>query len=197
MKFFKVLKVRWIMKKNSLLTLGLGLCLVAGQLSAQNQGLMDKQTDNSLSVSNLKDLSNNFAKHFPGPYVLEKDNLETIGKNKVPHLRSSSDEILNNNQKVIAFAARNNANVSIYAKVGDEFVRISTSFKRRDGSTARGTALDHESPAYQNLSKDMGFTGKMMVHGKEYLVKYDPIKDKRGNIVGAFLVAVPSSNAVN
>ena len=40
---------------------------------------------------------------------------------------------------------------TIFARQDDEFIRISTSLKKEDGSRAMGTRLDHKHPAYALL----------------------------------------------
>lgn len=183
------------MKKQVLLSLSTVMFLFSAQLSAQTATMEKKQqTSNDQAVAHVKKLSNDFINNFHGPYTVSEEDSEMIGSRKVPQLSSNSGDILNNNPKVNNFSARNHVYTSIFVKSGDEFIVISTPLKREKGPGARGTILDHENPAYQNLSKGLGFTGKGVLFGKDFIVKYDVIKDKKDKVVGALMVAVPLFN---
>lgn len=174
------------MKNKLLFTFALGTCLFGSALSAQSVVTTQQSNMNQEAMNNVKDLANQFARNFPGPYSKNEEQMDAIGDSKVPKLLSGN-EILNNNPKTAAFAERNRSAAVIFAKIGDEYIVVSA-----DRSFKRGDKLDRNSPAFQNLSQGMGFTGKINLAGKDYLAKYDLLKDKRGNVVGAFLVATPA-----
>jgi methyl-accepting chemotaxis protein-2 (aspartate sensor receptor) len=183
------------MKKQLLFALST-IFLLNGQISAQ-PATIDKHaqaTNEDKNVAQIKSLSNEFINHFHGPYTVSEENAETFGEKRVPQLNAAGGEVLNNNPKVGPFAARNHVYATIFAKSGDEFIVISTPLKREKGPGARGTALDHDHPAYKNLSKGLGFTGKITLFGKDFIAKYDVIKDRKDNVVGAVMVAKPLFN---
>lgn len=142
--------------------------------------------------ADIKNLSAAFAQKFAGPYEMDPHQTEKIGEKTVPLIRGNQ-VTLNNNPELQTFASRNNANATIFVKVGDEFVRTATNLVNPQGVNARGTILDHDSPAYKNLIAGNSFTGKVVVYGQEYNTKYDLIKDKKGRVIGAFLVATRTS----
>ena len=72
------------------------------------------------------------------------------------------------NSIVEAVAKSNGGAATIFAKSGNEFVRVATTLKKEDGSSAVGTALDANSAAVTKLSKGEPYYGDAKVFGKPY-----------------------------
>ena len=67
---------------------------------------------------------------------------------------------------------------TVFAKKGDDFVRITTSLKKEDGKTrAVGTMLGKAHPGYAKLLNGEEYTGKASLFGRDYMTKYVPIKN--------------------
>lgn len=79
-------------------------------------------------------------------------------------------------------------NVTIFQ--GD--IRVSTSVKKEDGSRAVGTRMS-ENVAQTTLTEGQSFFGKADVAGIWNQAAYEPIKDAKGEIIGAFFVGVPNT----
>ena len=95
---------------------------------------------------------------------------------------------LNNNfLKVDAFTNLTGAVATIFALNGDDFVRISTSLKKEDGSRAMGTMLGKTSPAYESIMKKQKYIGSAMLFGKNYITVYAPIIEN-DKIVGILFI---------
>src|SRR5262245_2381749 len=75
---------------------------------------------------------------------------------------------------------------SIFVKSGDQYVRVATTLKKEDGSSAVGTALDANSPAAAKLNNGEAYYGDATVFGKSYDAGYEPIKDSSGTVIGAY-----------
>jgi len=80
---------------------------------------------------------------------------------------------------------------SIFLKSGDQYVRVATTLKKEDGSSAVGTALDANSPALAKLNNGAPYYGEATVFGETYNAGYEPIKDASGAVVGAYFVGFP------
>ncbi|KEZ97750.1 chemotaxis protein [Xanthomonas vasicola pv. vasculorum NCPPB 895] len=81
-------------------------------------------------------------------------------------------------------------NATIFSRVGDDFVRISTNITNADGSRAVGTVLDPNSKAAGKLRNGESFSGVLDVLGNPYVARYEPIfagNDKR--VIGALAIA--------
>ncbi|HEY0941374.1 MAG TPA: Cache 3/Cache 2 fusion domain-containing protein [Steroidobacter sp.] len=91
------------------------------------------------------------------------------------------------------FTAQSGVTATIFVKSDADFVRISTSIKKQNGERALGTALNHAHPAYSRLMAGQSYVGYAMLFGTQYLTQYDPIKDARGQVIGALYVGIDVS----
>lgn len=80
---------------------------------------------------------------------------------------------------------------TIFVKAGNEFVRVATTVKKEDGSSAVGTALDATNPAVAKINKGEAYYGDATVFGKAYVAGYEPIKDASGAVIGTYFVGQP------
>jgi hypothetical protein len=92
------------------------------------------------------------------------------------------------NSIVEALVSKDGGAASLFAKNGDQYVRVATTLKKEDGTSAVGTALDAKSPAYAKLSAGEAYYGDATVFGKAYDAGYEPIKDASGAVIGAYFV---------
>lgn len=84
---------------------------------------------------------------------------------------------------------------TVFVRDGDEFLRITTSLKKEDGSRAYGTALDKSHPAYELLKQGKAFTGFATLFGKDYMTHYEPvIKDNK--VIGASFIGYDASKEI-
>ncbi|PPV10655.1 HAMP domain-containing protein [Xanthomonas axonopodis pv. vasculorum] len=87
-------------------------------------------------------------------------------------------------------------NATIFSRVGDDFVRISTNITNADGSRAVGTVLDPNSKAAGKLRNGESFYGVIDILGNPYVTRYEPIfadNDKR--VIGALAIAYKADTA--
>jgi methyl-accepting chemotaxis protein len=75
---------------------------------------------------------------------------------------------------------------TLFAWDGHDFVRISTSVMKPDGTRAAGTVLDPRGKAFAALSHGQPFEGVVDILGVPYVTEYEPMNDIRGNLVGAW-----------
>ncbi len=80
---------------------------------------------------------------------------------------------------------------TLFAKNGNEFVRVATTVTKEDGSSAAGTPLDPKSPATAKINAGESYYGDAKVFGKPYDAGYEPIKDASGAVIGAYFVGQP------
>lgn len=76
---------------------------------------------------------------------------------------------------------------TLFAREGQDFVRIATNVKTAEGQRAVGTVLDPQSQAYAMLSKGQPFYGQVDILGAPYLTGYEPILEN-GKVIGAWYV---------
>jgi methyl-accepting chemotaxis protein-2 (aspartate sensor receptor) len=77
---------------------------------------------------------------------------------------------------------------TVFSRKGDDFVRVTTSLKKQDGSRAMGTLLDRNHPAYKLIIAGQTYTGPAVLFGKPYMTHYEPIKDPVAGVIGIFFI---------
>lgn len=77
---------------------------------------------------------------------------------------------------------------TVFARKGDDFIRVATSLKKTDGSRALWTSLDKSHPAYNLVKEGKSYIGKASLFGSDYITYYKPIKDAGGNVSGILFV---------
>ena len=113
---------------------------------------------------------------------------EVIVKGVKTPLFSSDGIILNNNFDIVDHYTKiKGSTATIFARKGDDFVRITTSLKRHDGSRTLGTYLGKKSPAYDAIMNKKRYFGSAHLFGNEYMAVYDPII-KNGEVIGILYV---------
>jgi methyl-accepting chemotaxis protein-2 (aspartate sensor receptor) len=88
------------------------------------------------------------------------------------------------------FLERSGAIATLFVRNGDDFVRVTTSLKKQDGSRAIGTLLDRKGPAYAPVASGRIYTGLATLFGKRYITEYKPVSDASGRVIGALFVGV-------
>ncbi len=102
---------------------------------------------------------------------------------------SNAGKVVNNDFTAVDQFSKDTGGVAtVFAKKGDDFLRITTSLKKQDGARAMGTLLDRSHPAYALLLASQTYTGPAVLFGKPYMTRYEPIKDASGAVVGIFFV---------
>jgi methyl-accepting chemotaxis protein len=66
---------------------------------------------------------------------------------------------------------------TIFARSGDDFMRVTTSLKKQDGERAYKTLLDRKHPAYGLMNEGKTYIGRASLFGREYMTVYEPIRD--------------------
>jgi methyl-accepting chemotaxis protein len=102
------------------------------------------------------------------------------------------DVVLNQRfEEVDAFTRDSKGNVAtIFARQGDDFVRIATSLKKDDGNRATGTLLGPTHPAYELVRAGKDYNGLATLFGRPYMTHYHPVADGNGRIVGILFVGM-------
>lgn len=77
---------------------------------------------------------------------------------------------------------------TIFARDGQDFIRVTTSLKDENGKRAIWTKLDRNHPAYNLVLEGKTYIGKATLFGNDYLTFYDPIKDSSNNVTGILFI---------
>lgn len=118
-----------------------------------NQMLLTVDAYNKALENNALKLFNVFKKDFDNFYLYPERRMDVNGV-KTPLLISNGSPVNNNFRIVNKFLELTGNVATVFAKDGDDFVRISTSLLKEDGTMAMGTYLGgSKSPAYEYIIK--------------------------------------------
>ena len=168
-------------RKNLLVGLLIGLCLLAAatvmprSLHAQEDERVTKSMEHLMAMTAQL-----------GTPKLEGQ--EAVEGTQAPALYFGTTKINNTFNIVDAIGKEDGAGMTatLFAKSGDEYVRVSTSVPKPDGSRAMGTVL--EGPALQSIRAGKAFYGQVPILGRPYITGYEPIKDGSGTQIGIYYV---------
>lgn len=82
---------------------------------------------------------------------------------------------------------------TIFARKGDDFVRITTSLRNLQGERVMNTQLDRNHPAYPLMLAGKPYIGRANLFGKPYMTAYEPMRNAAGQVVGILFVGTDVS----
>jgi methyl-accepting chemotaxis protein len=123
----------------------------------------------------------------PESFHLDNVNTVKIGDKTVPTLRHGARALNLDFAVVDRFTADTGGIATLFVRQGDDFVRVTTSLKKEDGSRAVGTALDRTHPAYARIMAGESYRGPASLFGRDYFTKYQPIKEN-GAVIGILFI---------
>ena len=142
-------------------------------------------------------LSGLFEKRFRGGLSLHPDQPVTVAGTSTPGLHLGSQVLNNNFEEVDEFKQMTAGVATLFVRSGDDFVRVSTSLSKQDGSRAIGTLLDHAHPAYQKLMAGQGYVGRALLFERSYMTQYTPVRDSSGKVIAVLFVGFDYTDAQN
>ena len=114
---------------------------------------------------------------------------EAVGGKDAPALYFGTSKV-NNNFDVVDAVGREDGKgmtATLFVKDGREYVRVSTSVPKPDGSgRAVGTVL--AGPALESINAGKSYYGEVPILGTPYVTGYEPIKDSSGAEIGIYYV---------
>jgi hypothetical protein len=114
---------------------------------------------------------------------------ESVGGKDAPTLYFGTTKINNNFEVVDAIGKEDGKGMTatLFVKEGDEYIRVSTSVPKPDGSgRAIGTVL--AGPALEAIKQGEAYYGDVSILGVPYTTGYEPIKTNSREIVGVYYV---------
>jgi len=117
------------------------------------------------------------------------EGMEVVSGKDASALYFGTTKINNNYEIVDAVVKAHGGTATLFAKTGDEFVRVSTNVPKPDGSgRATGTILDPAGKAIAAINTGKPFYGEVTILGVPYITGYEPIKDASGKVIGIWYV---------
>ncbi|QFS39437.1 methyl-accepting chemotaxis protein [Burkholderia cepacia] len=131
-----------------------------------------------------------FASFLPAEFSLDPARTVDIGGVAAPTLLAGGQPLDLDYSIPDQFLKKSGAIATVFARDGDDFVRITTSLKKQDGARAVGTKLDRAGPAYAPLVAGRVYTGLAKLFGRPYITQYKPVTDATGRVIGALFVGL-------
>lgn len=154
------------------------------------------ETTYQVSTSSVEQLEKSFESFFPKGFELVEAERTKVGETMAPALKTGG-VLLNSNFDLVDLFNHNTGGVAtLFARDGDDFVRVTTSLKKENGERAIGTTLGMTHPAYDSLIAAKPFVGRAQLFGRPYLAKYVPLQDKQGKVFGVIFVGFDLTNTL-
>ncbi len=116
-----------------------------------------------------------FKRRFDGLYALE-DGKDEEGK-PWPQLSLNGERLNGQFARIDEYTADLGGTVAtIFARTGDDYMRVTTSLKNLQGARAYKTLLDRNHPAYPLMERGETFIGRATLFGREYMTVYEPVR---------------------
>ena len=140
-------------------------------------------------------LSGLFEKRFAGGLSIQADQQIAVAGAQTPALLLNGTALNNDFAEVDDFKKMTAGVATVFVRSGDDFVRISTSLSKQDGSRAIGTALDHKHPAYEKLLAGQEYVGRALLFDRLYMTQYTPVRDAGGKVIAVLFVGFDYTDA--
>ncbi len=161
--------------------------LLADQLSTFHDSLRE-------STQRLAGL---FERRFSGGLSVQTAERIAVAGMQTPALYLGPSLLNNDFDEVDEFRQLTAGVATVFVRDGDEFVRISTSLTKPDGTRAIGTVLDHQHPAYNRLLGGDGYVGRALLFERFYMTQYTPVRDASGRVIAVLFVGFDYTDAQN
>lgn len=127
--------------------------------------------------SNTDRLASIFESMLGGPVHIETARSVQVGDQTVPVVMVGNQALNLGHAEVDAFSRATKGTATVFVRTGDDFMRVSTSLKKEDGSRAIGTLLGTSHPAYKSVMAGQPYLGKARLFGHDYMTKYTPVME--------------------
>ncbi|MBC3364861.1 methyl-accepting chemotaxis protein [Pseudomonas sp. SWRI154] len=138
-----------------------------------------------------------FEKRFSAGLSVHPDQPVTVAGVQTPGLSLGSEVLNNNFKEVDDFKTMTAGVATIFVRSGDDFIRVSTSASKQDGTRAIGTVLDRAGPAYGPVISGQSYIGRALLFGRFYMSQYTPVRDNSGKIIAVLYVGFDYTDAQN
>ncbi|MBK8016848.1 MAG: methyl-accepting chemotaxis protein [Betaproteobacteria bacterium] len=146
------------------------------------------ETFDATAKSNADRLSHVFESMLGGNVRVDPGRTIQVGEHASPAVTANSGTLNLDFSQVDGFSRMTGGTATVFVRMGDNFLRVTTSVKKQDGSRALGTLLDTKHPAFPRMLEGTPYLGKASLFGRDYMTKYSPVKDAGGRTVAILFV---------
>lgn len=160
--------------------------------------LADALLDNQFQALEMMvaNLSEVFAKNLGGEVRVDRHLQQVVNGERVPIIYAGNQPLIERYELPDAFSRATGGVATVFVRAGDDFLRVTTSLTRTDGSRAQGTWLGKGHPGYARLLAGQPYVGYAKLFGKDYVTRYQPVTDGDGKVVAILFVGADISAIV-
>ncbi len=136
-----------------------------------------------------------FEQRFSTGLQVRSEERVSVGSLQTPALYLGATRLNNEFTEVDDFTRMTAGVATVFVRDGSEFIRITTSLTKQDGTRALGTALDHQHPAYQRLLAGQSYVGRALLFDRNYMTQYTPVRDGSGQVIAVLFVGFDYTDA--
>ncbi|MGK4343381.1 methyl-accepting chemotaxis protein [Ectopseudomonas oleovorans] len=136
-----------------------------------------------------------FEQRFSTGLQVRSEERVSVGSLQTPALYLGATRLNNEFTEVDDFTRMTAGVATVFVRDGSEFIRITTSLTKHDGTRALGTALDHQHPAYQRLLAGQNYVGRALLFDRNYMTQYTPMRDGSGQVIAVLFVGFDYTDA--
>ena len=138
------------------------------------------------SFNNAQRLSDIFFNMFPkGLSVVNKT--VAVAQYQTKALMDENGTVNGNFTKPDQFTRMTGGTATVFARHGDDFLRISTSLKKENGDRAFGTLLGTRHPGYKKLMAGETYHGVAHLFGRDYMTIYRPVQENNRTVAVLYI----------
>ncbi len=137
---------------------------------------------------NADRLSKIFENMIGRPVAVDPARTIKVGEYNAPAIGVGGNAFNMNFDEVDSFSRLTGGAATVFVRMGDDFLRVTTSLKKEDGSRALGTMLGKSHAGYETVMAGNVYLGRANLFGRDYMTKYSPVKDDGGKVVGILFV---------
>ncbi|ADG92392.1 methyl-accepting chemotaxis sensory transducer with Cache sensor [Arcobacter nitrofigilis DSM 7299] len=149
--------------------------------------------------NNLHEVMNGYLNviktYLPDSYSIDKEKIVKVGQIAAPAFYNGSTLLNNNFEPLEKYTQTTGVIATVFARMGNDFVRVTTTLKKENGSRAFGTMLGQNSPAMKSMLEGKTFYGKVKLFGKDYYVVYEPIL-RDNKVIGILFIGYDFTSAL-
>ena len=154
--------------------------LITGMIDAYNRSL----------EATVGKLAETFDAYYAGRFELDPTVMVQVGETAAPTLRVGGRPVNLDFSAVDRFAETTGGVATLFARKGDDFVRVTTSLKNEKGARVIGTTLGRSHPGYERLMAGETYVGKARLFGRDYVTQYRPVRGADGAVIAVSFVGL-------
>lgn len=166
--------------------LGARVRLISGQLNVLD----------GMAKVNADRLSGVFESLLPGAVRVDTTRQVQVADKAAPVVLAGGEQLNLDFRSVDTFSRLTGGNATVFVRIGDDFLRVTTSVRKEDGSRALGTLLDRKHPAYESMLAGRPYLGRATLFGRHYMTRYSPVADASGRPVAILYVGFDITDSI-